>query len=132
MFCVLKLPKINGFGGSIFLPKLAQHQFKVTLMTCYSETNLEKFQEMTRKTEIFLDHTGMTAKHRKCAISQAQRSGNNWKELPQCEIRLQNDLIPVLKKEESSFFSFFKVTNHIYVAQNLLKFKISRFYIENF
>ena len=68
---------------------------------CYAETNLDKFTEMTSKTEMFLNHTGMTAKHRKCAVSQAQRSGNNWKEMQQCEIRLQNDIMPVLQKEES-------------------------------
>ena len=68
---------------------------------CYAETNLDKFTEMTSKTEMFLNHTGMTAKHRKCAVSQAQRSGNNWKEVQQCEIMLQNDIMPVLQKEES-------------------------------
>ena len=65
---------------------------------CYAETDLVKFEEMTSKTEMFLDHTGMTAKHRKCAVLQAQRSGNNWKEMPQCEIRLQNDIIATILK----------------------------------
>ena len=43
----------------------------------------------------------MEAKHRKCAILQGQRSGNNWKEMPACEQIIQNDVIPVLDKNQS-------------------------------
>ena len=68
---------------------------------CYAETTEAGFTEMTRKTEVFLDNTGMEAKHRKCAILQGQRSGNNWKEMPACEQIIQNDVIPVLDKNQS-------------------------------
>ena len=67
----------------------------------YTATDLLGFKEMANKTDSFMNNTGMEIKHRKCAILQGQRSGNNWKTLAKCDISIQGDNIPVLDKSQS-------------------------------
>ena len=41
-------------------------------------TNHDDIQAAADKTDRFMRYTGMEVKHRKCAVLQGQRSGNNW------------------------------------------------------
>ena len=60
----------------------------------------KKFESMATKTTGFLDYSGMDAKPRKCAVSCAQRTGNNWKTLPPTIIEIQKNPIPTLSRDE--------------------------------
>ena len=67
-------------------------------------THSEEIDEpkvMTDKTTEFLNYTGMEAKPRKCAVTSAQRTGNNYKPSPPASISIQEKTIPYLNKEDS-------------------------------
>ena len=63
--------------------------------------SLEELNVMTDKTTEFLNYTGMEAKPRKCAVTSAQRTGNNYKPSPTASISIQEKTIPYLNKEDT-------------------------------
>ena len=62
--------------------------------------SLEELTVMTEKTTQFLNYTGMEAKPRKCAVTSAKRTGNNYRPSPPASISIQEKSIPYLNKEE--------------------------------
>ena len=63
--------------------------------------SIEEMKTMTDKTTEFLNYTGMEAKPSKCAVTSAQRTGNNYKPSPSASISIQEKTIPYLNKEDS-------------------------------
>ena len=61
----------------------------------------DEFQTLSDRTEQFMETAGMQVKHRKCAVLQGQRTGNNWKQLDNIDVQIQDGTIPVLPREQS-------------------------------
>ena len=64
----------------------------------------QELSEMARRTELFVNTTGMEVKNRKCAILHSQRTGNNWtknSKTGDINIEIQNDKLPVYDRDQS-------------------------------
>ena len=62
----------------------------------------EEIRVMTTKTDYFMNAAQMEVKHRKCALLNGQRTGNNWKKNSKTDIDLiiQNSSIPVYSRDQ--------------------------------
>ena len=59
--------------------------------------------EMARKSGMYMDTTGLEAKHRKCAVLHGQRSGNNWAKNSRTgdiQVSIQNAQVPVYPRDK--------------------------------
>ena len=66
-------------------------------------TSVEDEHEMARKTVIYMDTTGLEAKHRKCAVLHGQRIGNNWtknSKTGEINVIIQNAQVPVYPRDK--------------------------------
>ncbi len=67
-------------------------------------TSVDEMTRMVKKTEEFMQYTGMSVKHRKCASLFGQRSGNSWYTGPRTEnlsLEIQGDTIPRYAREQT-------------------------------
>ena len=91
-----------GSGGlTTTLPAPIQGYVDDVSLSADTEADL---QTMARKTESFVTSAQMTIKHRKCAILQGQRSGNNWSKnskTNEIQINIQNANLPIYEREKT-------------------------------
>ena len=79
---------------------------------CASAHCANDIKEMVRKTEDYLNYTGMEVKHKKCATIHGKRTGNNWSTrdtTSRLELRAQDELIPRFGRERSYPYLGFQV-----------------------
>ena len=75
-------------------------------------TSVEDEHEMARKTGIYMDTTGLEAKHRKCAVLHGQRSGNNWaknSKTGEISVNIQNAQVPVYPRDKHYPYLGYKI-----------------------
>ncbi len=84
-----------------YAPNPCQAYIDDVVMVATSE---KEITEMTRKTEQFMQYTGMQIKHRKCALLHGQRSGNNWypkSRTHQLDLTIQGEALPKYTRKQS-------------------------------
>ena len=89
---------LTDFNNVIATPNPIQGYVDDIVLCSTRETLLT---EMCDKTDKFVNSTGMSVKHRKCATLHGQRSGNNWSTIDftsDVEVRIQNKQLPKLGK----------------------------------
>jgi hypothetical protein len=92
---------IDGNSPPTQIPAPVQGYVDDVSTTNKSEPQLH---DVAKKTDGFVNYTGMEVKHRKCAIEQGQRTGNNWTKnstTSDVKVTIQNGELPVYDREDS-------------------------------
>jgi len=75
-------------------------------------TTEQQIKEAVRKTEEFMETSGMEVKHQKCAVLHGRRSGNNWyknDKTGNIELHIQNSPLPMYSKDQPYTYLGFSI-----------------------